>query len=455
MKGLFLILFLLPAFVGGQELSNDSFRWGNAFYINLRVGEKTTFNQTEIRLISVFNQFNTLKIGNDTFVIKVSRQTLPVSFDKFRIFVADNRFLKEKSANPEAHGLLKKDVLLCLSQTNNRLLDPVVYKFPVDFTDGFQWSAEEETQMFSFFFQKDGKGLLKCYTHQGIDFDLNDARMQEKHLIVALENSTVVWTEQNKPDQNKYEAAVLLRSESDPGIFYVYEHLNNRKLYVRKGQKINKGDEVGYSWGNSNWGNLQFAVIRSDTVPSYHDRFRNLVNCFPQLFELYTGTLAPMQKATSKGSIDFGRPEPVSGNIKNTLAYEDFSGRGWVLNKWNPADRVESASKGLLGNARLRKTLFGETTIACTDPDNFYDYEINVSPGVYRVRAEVGDAEETSWQKVEFEGVSAGIIELPACIFKWTTERAVKVVDGKLTVRIYFSPDKVAGLSTLVFQKAY
>ena len=450
-----LFLLLLPAIFYGQNQMNDSFNWGNAMYANLGAGEKMVFNGCEIQLLRVNNQFNTLRIDKDTFEVKVSRHTLPVSTGKLKFFVADNRFLKSMSANPEVHGLLKKDILLCLSNFDQHLLEPLHFKFPVDFTDGFQWSAEEERHMFSLAVRTNEKGRQQCYSHEGIDFDLNDARVFEKHLIVAMENSSVVWIEQNKPDQGKNEACVLLRSESDPAIFYIYQHLFNHKLYVRKGQKLNRGDEIGYAWGNGNWGNLHLAVSRCDSVPDYQNRFKNLLNFFPQIFELYTGSLTPFQRSYTKGSLDFGKPEPVSGNMKNTMAYEDFSGKGWLLGRWNPADRVESASKGLQGNARLCKNLYHGTSIECSNPLNYYDYEINVSNGVYRVRAELGDVEEPSWQKIDFEGVNAGTTDLPAGNFRWTTERAVKVTDGKLTIRIYFLPDKVAGISSLVFQKAY
>ena len=69
----------------------------------------------------------------------------------------------------------------------------------------------------------------------------------------------------------------------------------------------------------------------------------------------------------------------------------------------------------------------------------------------------MGDVEKASWQKIEFEGISAGTFKLEPGIQKWTPEKVVKVEDTKLTVRVYFEEGKntIAGLSELVFQQAY
>ena len=69
----------------------------------------------------------------------------------------------------------------------------------------------------------------------------------------------------------------------------------------------------------------------------------------------------------------------------------------------------------------------------------------------------MGDLKEPSLQRISFEGINAGTFILAAGEQKWTNERVVKVNDGKITVRIYIQPDKnqVAGISEIVFQKAY
>ncbi|MBK6282340.1 MAG: hypothetical protein IPF54_06425 [Draconibacterium sp.] len=62
-----------------------------------------------------------------------------------------------------------------------------------------------------------------------------------------------------------------------------------------------------------------------------------------------------------------------------------------------------------------------------------------------------------TWQKIAFEGIDAGTISNEKAVFNWTSEKVVKVNDGKLTIRIYVDPanEKPAGISEIVFQRAY
>jgi hypothetical protein len=103
------------------------------------------------------------------------------------------------------------------------------YLFPISFNNGFTWSGEEDSYMFSHFNSTE-RNLLKTTTNPGIDFDLQDARGIEKHWISAIENSTVIWVENKTTDKSVREACVLLESESQPGIYYAYQHLYNKKL---------------------------------------------------------------------------------------------------------------------------------------------------------------------------------------------------------------------------------
>ena len=128
---------------------------------------------------------------------------------------------------------------------------------------------------------------------------------------------------------------------------------------------------------------------------------------------------------------------------------------GWILGKWNIADKVEWISSRVMGNARLSKVLFRGQPAECTNPENHYDYLINVKNGVYRIRASVGDLYLPTWQKVEFEGVSAGTFHLGKGEFTWTSEKVVRVRDGNLNVRIYTGDNnQVAGIREIVFQQA-
>jgi hypothetical protein len=237
----------------------------------------------------------------------------------------------------------------------------------------------------------------------------------------------------------------------------LYEHLYNKKVEVKAGDKLVRGEPIGTIWGDERWGHLHLAVIKSDTVPSFEQRFFNAVNFFPQFYELYFRQLHSFNQIYTKGILKFGQRNDLNDGVKNTISFEEYSGKGWILGDWNPVDRVESVWDRELGNARLRKVLFPKEKVSCRNPNDYYDFEINVRNGVYRIRAKVGDLKQDSWQKVHFEGIEASTYTLDAGIFKWTSEKVVKVTDSKLTVRIYIDKtnNKVAGLSEIVFQRAY
>ena len=439
-----------------QGQSVPDFTWDNSSYFNINIGESISFNDVEIKLLNLENHFNQLKIGIDTVWIKVSRRTPSIQIGSLRIFAADNKNVKALASNKEMHGLLTKDAMICISGYESPIIDPGRYVFPISFNDGFLWSAEEDSYLFSYLNLAERK--QKGYdSHAGIDFDLDDARGIEKHWIVAIENSKVVWVEDKNLDQFEKEACVLLESESQPGIYYLYKHLHNKKLNVKKGQKLMRGETIGNIWGDEIWGNLHFAVLKSPTVPTFQECDLNLINCFPQIFELYFSQPVGLSKHYTKGRIFFGKNRSQNGNQKNAAAFESYNGKGWILGKWNVADKVDYASKGKEGNVRLRKTLFKGYAGQCRNPNNWYDYEIIVPLGVYRIRARIGDVNIPTWQKVEFENIEAGEFENKSGEFEWTSEKVVKVKDGRLTVRIYVNEnnEKPAGLSEIVFQKAY
>ena len=459
MKKLIIILFLCASHVlfgSEQQATPPDFTWGNACYFNINVGESISFNKTEIELIQVENHFNKIRIDKDTISIKVGRRTLPEIVGNLSIFVADNRNVKGLSQEKNLHGLLKKDALICLSLSTSSLLDPNSYIFPISFNDGFLWSTDEDSYMFSALnsVEKKNKGFD---TNAGIDFDLQDARGIEKHWIVAIENSTVVWIENINYDKTGKEVSVLLESESQPGIYYLYQHLNSKKTEVKKGQQLMRGEPIGTIWGDETWGHLTFSVVKSDSIITPKNFRQNVVNCFPQIFELYFKRTTAYPKSFSKGRIFFGKSSTQNGNQKNATAFESYTGKGWNLGKWNTADKVDYVFKGSDGNVRLGKKLFEGTILECTNPNDFYDYQINVHNGVYRIRAKMGDIISPTWQKISFEGIDAGIIAIGKAGFNWTSEKVVKVNDGKLTIRIFIDPtnEKPAGISEIVFQRAY
>jgi len=451
-----LIQLLIALFAAkAQENSDPDFQWASASYYNLNEGESFFYDNTEIKLIQVKNHYNLIKIGNDSVWTKVSRRSLPELLGGLRIFVADNKNVKALTEDSETHSLLKKDALICVSLNGQPLLDPNLFVFPVSFNDGFVWDTESDKYLFSYL------GLQECFgntlyrSHPGIDFELNDAKGIEKHWLLALENSTVVWIDENKNEDEKHQVSVLLESSSSPGIYYYYSNLYDRTLEVRKGQNLQAGELIGTPWGDNKRCFVHFAVIKSDSIPANNPESFAVVNFFPQFYDLYFQSTFQISKTFVKGTIFFGRDSDKNGMEKNNLAFEEYSGKGWLIGRWNSTDKVPSVSKGDLGNARLTKVLFAGTKAQCRNPGNNYIFEINVRNGSYRIRAKLGDVAMPTWQNILFENVNAGTPETGAGEFKWTSERIVKVIDGKLTIKINLNENESipAGISEIVFQR--
>ncbi len=449
-----LIILVVSLKAEGQGSVSPDFRWGNGFYYNLNVGERITFNQVEVELLKVENHYNLIKVGEDTLWMKVARRTSPEAVSNVRVFVADNREVKALNPDSGVHGLLTGDALICLSDSRLSLLDPQQYVFPVSFNNGFTWSAEEDSHVFSWYKTND---FPKQYiSYPGIGIDLHEARGRMMHWLVALEDSRVVWVNDQVDFAGGNQACVLLKSKSEPNIYYFYNHLFTNNVAVKKGQELVKGEVIGTAWGNNEWGHLHFAAIHSLTEPTMKECSDNVINGFPQVFGLYNQRGIFIVRNFSRGKIVFGEPRSARGNALNNLEFEPYTGKGWVTGKWNPADKVEWISKGNDGNVRLKKVLFEGTPAECANPNDYFEYQISVLNGTYRIRAKVGDVYLPSRQKMEFEGTDAGTKNLRAGEFSWTGEWIVKVKDGTLNVRIYIDKENKlpAGLSEIVFQQA-
>ncbi len=453
-----IVIFVFTSLLlaNGQEQTVPDFTWGNASYFNLNVGETICFDQIELKLLEIKNHYNRIKVGSDTVWMKVSRRTLPLYVNGLRIFVADNKHVKALTDDNEVHGLLTKDALICISSFMLPMLDPQNYIFPISFSDGFVWKGEEEGYLFAYLGLKDENGEKKYLSNAGITFDLKDAHGKDKHWIVAIESSRVAWVEAQTTNEKEKQNTVLLQSESQPEIFYLYQGLNSKNTQVRRGQKLMRGEPLGTAEGINDGQDFQFSVIRSDTVPSFEFRSGNIVNFFPQIFELYFNRTDNYPKRFSKGKISFGKTSHRSRNEMNNEAFEEYMGKGWVFGQWNITDKTETVSRGEQGNVRLQKKIFENSRAERENPNDWFDYEINVPDGTYRIRAKVGDAELAATQQILFEGVNAGVFSTAKGEYVWTPERVVRVTDGKLTVRIKVDAQnlKPAGLSEIVFQRA-
>jgi len=451
LKRLLFISFVVCAFgFAKAQNSEPDFRWSHSYYYNLNIGDSIRFNDGTVRLLAIDHQFTQLEIEGDTLNLRVSRRSLPTAINGMQVFVADNKNLAGLTPNSPAHSLLTGDALICLSDFSDRWLAKNDFIFPVSFNNGFLWRGDEDTYIFSLLKEADKKHFT---SYPGIGIDLNDARGLEKHWLVAMEDCTVEWVEETSENS----VCVCLSSVGSPGIYYIYDKLFNKTLEVRKSQNLQKGELIGTAWGDELWGHVLLSVVYSNDVPTFENRFSGCVNFFPQLFSLYYENSFQVSNYFSKGTIEFGRRISENGNTLNASASEEYLGKGWKPCKWNTAEKLDWISKGSAGNVRISKILFKGTSAEVTNPNDYCEYEINARKGVYRIRALVGDVEEASWQKIEFNGIDAGTFALAAGEQEWTREVAVKVENLKITVRVYFDPtDKtIAGLSELVFQQAY
>lgn len=446
------IVFAIAGRVSAQQNTEADFIWGNSHFYNLTIDECIFFKQLEVKLLKIEKHYNQVKIGNDTLWLKVARHSLPEELSGIRIYVADNKIIKSLTPDDGKHGLLKGDALICLSDLATPLLNPSQFVFPVSFNDGFRWTAEEDSYPLSFYRNETRGGSKTYYSYPGLGIDLHDARANQKHWLVAVEDSRVVWVH-----NQGNEATVLLESKSLKGIYYMYSHLFSNNVAVKKGQDLIRGDVIGTAWGDKSWGHTVVSVVKPGAEPLPGEDPSHVINAFPHWFELYFQKGESMSRFYTRGRVTFGRPAWVNGNRKNTGSYNKFTGKGWLLGRWNPADRVEWETHGENGVARLSKTLFEGTPAQCTNPLEYYEYVINVRNGTYRIRAKVGDINKPSWQKIEYEGVSAGTKSLDAGEQEWTAEWAVKVTDGTLNIRIHYDAEnlRVAAISEIVFQQAY
>jgi hypothetical protein len=428
---------------------NPSSAWGNAVYVNLNIGDTIPCLGKTVTLLDVTADVATVSVDGKTRKLTMARLTLPTVINGVRVFVADTRpaaSLTTDEKYPLVHAALMGDALLCLSDPARPLLDPERFTFPISRDDGFRWSMAENSHMFAY--------LRPQRSHEGIDIDLTAARGKEIHALVAIEDGTVRWVEHGQPP----EACLLLESASQPGLYYIYQHLNRDKLSVRPGQTVKRGERLAYIWGDWRWGHLHFSVVGGGGQPGYADRYRYLLNCFPQLAELWHGSLSIETPIYASGTFRFANQYWEDGNTQRLNAWSDVLGYGWLLGDWCAAGKVEHSLPDEGGkpfqSARLSNLMHAQTNQPARNPQDWFDFEVAVKNGTYGVRAEVGDHYAATWQLIEFEGTDAGTFELPGGELAWTEEKHVAVRDGRLTTRIRLRDGRTpAGLRNLVFER--
>lgn len=441
-------IFLLK----GTLAFGQTYKWGNAIYVNLSIGEQYSYMGKTVCLVSSKNQACVVEVDGKRKELLVARRCLPEVIDGVRVFVADNRHVAELTTtekNQNVHAALTKDALLCLSDPSKPLLDPSKYVFPIDRIDGFEWNMGENSHMFAY--------LRPVRAHEGIDIDLSDARGRDLHALLAPENG-IVRAILNKSG-SKIENRLFIQSEKNPELSYSYSHINRNRVLVDVGQKVKKGQQIAYIWGDWRWGHLHFSLrnYNFESVTPGYDGFKYLLNTFPQMYELWYGDLKPHPRTHLNDSFRFAGQYWTRGNCQYLDQYSDLLGYGWRLGPWCTTGRVETSrvDEGVKPgqSARLKKTMHTVTPHPAQNPKDYFDFEINVSNGRYFVQAEVGDMYDPTWQKVEIEGRDTGIYELDKTL-DWTPIINVPVQDGKLTIRIHLRDSSTpAGIRELHFTR--
>jgi hypothetical protein len=265
----------------GQVPAAGSFKWGNVTYVNLSVGEKIVYEGNEVELLGIKNQWNLIQINKDTAWLKVACRTPVTILGNLKVFVADNRNIKAISSNKDAHHLLTRDAMVGLCNGKTPLLDPWSFSFPVSFNGGYVWKNNEDSYMFSYQGSaSSGPGSFPTFA--GVALDIKGGRGSEKYTIVAMEKGRVLWINTKNPGTAQPKASLCIESSSNPGIYYVYQNLYDKYVFVKKNEAVEKGDALGYIWGEGTWENLHIEIIKSDSIPDEKLVNKNCVNFFPQ-----------------------------------------------------------------------------------------------------------------------------------------------------------------------------
>lgn len=264
-------------------------KWGNAFYVDLAVGDRFKYLDRQVELLSTRANYCTIRVGEVTSELIVARRSLPEVVNGVRVFVAMNRNAARITPAHAMHeyGLMRNDALICLSDPALPLLDPERYIFPISCRDGYEWSMAEGSHMFAYLGWAAHKKDYR--SHEGIDLNMHEARGKQIHPLVAVEDGEIVMAVGPEATGDENEGCIIIRSKSQPMIYYVYKHVHDRSMMVKHGQSVKAGEVLGYIWGDWKWGHLHFAVVCREKPPKYGQRYHNLLNCFGQLYELWYG----------------------------------------------------------------------------------------------------------------------------------------------------------------------
>ena len=448
---LFISVFLIIASLTGNAQQEISF--GNSIYVNLSLGQSIDFNGNNIQLIKCKNGLSYLEINGKEIKLPVAKRTLPVVVDSVRIFIADQKEFKNITSDSSVHALLESEAYICLSDPSKPLLNQNKYAFPISKKDGYTWSMEEDSHMFAYLGLAEWISSNYYRSHEGIDLNMHEARGKELHPLIAIENGEVVLVAGTSITKGK-DGCIIIKSEANKNIYYVYKHTNPSTHKVREGQFVKKGDMLSYIWGDQAWGHLHFAVVYREEVPEYDNRYENCLNYFPHMYELYHDDLLSQKVSFTKGNFNFGCQRWVDGNSRRLNSYNELLGYGWDIRSWSTSQSVEGVLGVTYGNARLKKTLHKGTKAASENPFNYFDFLVNVENGIYDVTCTIGDYELPCNFILSIENEESEKFSTLKKEFIKVKKNKVKISDGKLTVRIQLvNEDVVAGIKSLTFEK--
>lgn len=443
------IVFFLKVSLGW---ASDPITFGNAIYVNLSKGEQIEYKGKTVTLIDVNQHKSLIRVEDEKAWVSVAKRSLPQNIGGLRIFVSDQINVKNLTTDPNVHNLLNKDILLCISDPAKPLLDSAKFVFPISREDGYAWNMEEDSHMYAYL----GTNVWRpgyVRSHEGVDLNMHDARGKELHPLIAIESGTVVVVADSSTTKTR-DGCIILKSDTYENIYYVYKHTNPPTHQVKVGQRVQKGERLSYIWGDNKWGHLHFAIVYRTDVPKYEDRYHNLLNTFPQLYELYFGSLAPFQTIREEGQFTFGYPRWKCKNYKRADAFNAKTGYGWKLGDWCISQKVENAHNDSIGSVRLKNKLHVGTPAECENPSSYYEFEVLVKNGIYSVNATVGDIKLPTSQKIFFENTSVGVFETQGSRNEKTEDIKVEVSDNQLTVRLeLIDAEQYAGLMELHFKR--
>ena len=444
----FVIFCILVSYSNAQ-----SFRYGNALYVNLNQGEQYSFKGVSVKVLAIENTWTKVQIDQQEKWLNVARRELPLEIAGIRVFVADHKNLKALTTDDYVHQLLTKDVILCLSDASFPLLDTSQFTFPIARSDGFEWSMEEDSHLFAYLGLSEWIAPNYYRSHEGMDISLHQFRGKKQSPVVAIEDGTITLAVDSTITGSK-DGCITLRSSSDSTIYYIYRHTLPTTHQVKVGDEVNKGQILSHIWGDNRWGHLHFAVVKREDMPDYEDRYTSTIGFFPQMFELYNGSLELKTKLFTEGNFEFGQFRWLCDNSQKLDAFNTNVGFGWNLGRWSKTGKVERVRSAKGGNARLWKTLHQGTPAASTNPENFYEFSIQVENGLYQVDLVIGDLELPTAQIVMIENKNLGIYRLLPGDFKPLSQESISVEDNLLTIRLELvDPNICAGISQLSFVK--